>query len=161
MLRFHGASGGCGRLGLAAVPSGRVGSTGARVRRREEGEGGSHPAAGPRVPGRRPGLSRTGPDATGLEGCAHRLRRTGDWGESAALVPFLVAPPFTRAVARSRALHARVSCHLASVTSQGCGCELGVGPGSRVRILRTLCPLRLGQQRLVRTVAPGVRSAVC
>jgi hypothetical protein len=62
VLRFHGASGGRWRLGLAAAPSARVGSTGARVRRREEGERGSHPAAGPRVPGKRSWLSRIGRD---------------------------------------------------------------------------------------------------
>lgn len=51
------------------------------------------------------------PDWTGLEGCAHRLRQRGGWGESAAPVLFLVRsgevnaprPPFTRAAASTRA----------------------------------------------------------
>lgn len=98
---------------------------GLRIRRR-----------GPGSPGVRQGSP--GPDRTRLEGCAHRFRWTGDWGESAALVPFLVRggecphPPFTRAVARSRALHTRVSCHLAFSNLPGRRRESGVGPGSRV-----------------------------
>lgn len=56
-----------------------------------------------------------GSDGTRLEGCAHQLWWTGDWGESKALVPFLVrdgeCPPptfYTRSRALTRFVHAGV-----------------------------------------------------
>jgi hypothetical protein len=67
-------------------------------------------------------------------------------------------PPFTRAVARSRALYTRVSCHLAFSNLLGRRCDSGVGPGSRVPNSANSLSSRLGQQHLVSTVAPpGVR----